>query len=205
MTTIRLALILFSLSLLNPLPAQPQPQPQSQLKFRTMGLDMEILGYGGSLGGFYSFHFNEAMSLDLEMDWSLIESNDTFAYYDYYNRPVSINNRNLSFVKLLAGTTWFPFLETMHASLQVGGFVASGPVFALNTADDEALLDRWQHVETDVAPMVRGGIHLRVLTGQAASYNFRLGYDYIAFDQVIDSRQIYKGLFFQAAMEFQHR
>ncbi|MCK5794270.1 MAG: hypothetical protein KAH12_06175 [Anaerolineales bacterium] len=201
MNQFRLALIILSLSLFTTI----QAQPQESLKFNTMGLDMEILSYGGSLGGTYSFHRSEAFSLDLEMDWSLVESNDTFTYYDYYNRPVSINNRNLSFVKLLAGMTWFPFLETMHPSTQVGGFVAAGPLLALNTADDEALFERWQQVETDLAPLMRAGLHLRILTGQGASYNFRLGYDYARFEQVIDSRQIYKGIFFQAAMEFVHR
>ncbi|MEA3285787.1 MAG: hypothetical protein U9Q77_00230 [Candidatus Marinimicrobia bacterium] len=201
MNPTRFALFFFILSLAIPIHAQPQ----ESLKYNTMGLDMEILSYGGSLGGLYSFHFSEAFSLDLEMDWSLVESNDTFAYYDYFNRPVTINNRNLSFVKLLTGITWFPFLENMHPSTQVGGFVAAGPLLALNTADDEALFERWQHVETDLAPLVRSGVHLRILTGQGASYNFRLGYDYASFDQVIDSRQIYKGIFFQAAMEFIHR
>ncbi|NQV15069.1 hypothetical protein HQ531_06390 [bacterium] len=180
-------------------------QTRDSDRFDTKGLDMELLSYGGSLGGFYSFHPSAAMSLDVELDWSLVESNDTFSYYDYYNRPVSINNRNLSFVKLLGGVTWFPFLGKMHPSLQVGTFAAAGPVMALNTADDETLLKRWKHVDTDIAPMIRGGVHLRVLTGQGSSYNFRIGYDYAHFGKTIDARQTYKGIFFQAGMEFLHR
>lgn len=198
-TPVLLLIILFSLS------GMGQSQTRDSERFDTKGLDMELLSYGGSLGGFYSFHPSAALSLDVESDWSLIESNDTFAYYDYYNRPVTVNNRNLSFVKLLGGVTWFPFLETMHPSLQVGTFAAIGPVLSLNTADDETLLERWKEVETDLALMSRAGLHLRVLTGQGSSYNFRIGYDYARFDKQIDENQTYKGLFFQVGMEFLHR
>ncbi len=201
MTSIRVAVLLLALLTIN----TTQAQLREAIKFNTMGLDMELLSYGGSLGGFYSFHRSEAVSLDVEADWSLIESNDTFSYYNYYNQPVSINNRNLSFVKLLTGFTWFPFLESMHPSMLVGGFAAVGPLLSLNTADDETLIERWGHVETDFAPLYRAGVHLRVMSGQGASYNFRLGYDYASFDQVIDSRQTYQGIFFQAAVEFLHR
>lgn len=180
-------------------------QPGEPVKYKTMGLDMELLSYGGSLGGFYSYHPNEAFSLDVEIDWSLVESNDTYTYYNYYGQPISINNRNLSFVKVLPGITWFPFIETMHQSFQVAGFLSAGPVWALNTADDEAFIERWGRVESDFAPLFRGGLHVRILSGQGASYTFRLGYDYASFDKIIDERQTYKGLFFQAGMEFLHR
>ena len=180
-------------------------QPGESLRYKTLGLDMELLSYGGSLGGFYSYHVSEALSLDIEMDWSLVESNDTYNYYDYYGRPVSINNRNLSFVKLMPGLTWLPFIETMHPSFQIGSFISAGPVWSLNTADDQYFIERWGKVESDFAPIFRGGIHIRILTGQGASYTFRVGYDYASFDKIIDSRQTYKGLFLQAGMEFLHR
>ena len=180
-------------------------QPGESLRYKTMGFDMELLSYGGSLGGFYSYHTSEALSLDIEMDWSLVESNDTYNYYDYYGRPTSINNRNLSFVKLMPGITWFPFIETMHPSFQVGSFISAGSVWSLNTADDEDFLERWGKVESDFAPIFRGGVHIRILSGQGGSYTFRGGYDYASFDRVIDSRQTYKGLFLQAGMEFLNR
>jgi len=180
-------------------------QPGKPISYKTLGLDMELLSYGGSLGGFFSYHPNEALSLDLEADWSLVESNDTYTYYNYYGQPASFNDRNLSFVKILPGITWFPFLDTMHPSFQIAGFMSAGPVWALNTADDEAFIERWGKVETDLAPLFRGGLHVRILSGQGASYNFRVGYDYASFDRVIDERQTYKGLFFQAGMEFIHR
>ncbi len=170
-----------------------------------MGLDMELLSYGGSFGGFYSFHPSEALSFDVEMDWSLVENNDTFTYYNYYSQPVSLNSRNLSFVKILPGATWFPFIDSMHPSMQVGGFACAGPVWALNTDDNEKLFERWQDVETSLAPMFRAGVHLRILNGQGASYNFRLGYDYMSFNEVIDAQKTYQGIFFQAGMEFLHR
>jgi len=180
-------------------------QPGESIRYKTMGFDMELLSYGGSLGGFFSYHTSEALSLDLELDWSLVESNDTYTYYNYYGQPISINNRNLSFVKLMPGITWFPFIDTMHPSFQVGSFISAGPILSLNAADDEGFIDRWGKVESDFAPMARGGIHIRILSGQGASYTFRIGYDYASFDKVIDSRQTYKGLFFQAGMEFLHR
>jgi len=180
-------------------------QPGEPIKYKTLGVDMELLSYGGSLGGFYSYHTSEALSLDIEVDWSLVESNDTYTYYNYYGQPISINNRNLSFVKVMPGITWFPFMETMHPSFQVGGFLSAGPVWSLNTADDEDFLDRWADVESDFAPLVRGGVQVRILSGQGSSYTFRMGYDYASFDRVIDSRQTYQGLFFQAGMEFIHR
>ena len=201
MSRIRLVAILISLIIISSLSAQPN----KPVRYKTMGVDMELLSYGGSFGGFYSFHPSEALGLEMELDWSIVESNDTFTYYNYYSEPVSINNRNLSFVKLLPGVTWFPFTESMHPSMQVGGFVAAGPVWALNTDDDEDFLERWQHVDTSVTPLFRVGVTLKVLTGQGASYQFRLGYDYASFDKVIDSRQTYKGVFFQAGMEFLHR
>jgi hypothetical protein len=180
-------------------------QPGEPLRYKTMGFDMEILSYGGSLGGFYSYHASEAFSLDLELDWSLVESNDTYNYIDYYGRPVSINNRNLSFVKLMPGFTWLPFIETMHPSFQIGTFFSAGPVWSLNTADDQDFIDRWGKVESDFAPLFRGGVHIRILTGQGSSYTFRIGYDHASFDKIIDSRQTYKGLFLQAGMEFLRR
>ena len=180
-------------------------QPGESPRYKTMGFDMEILSYGGSLGGFYSYHASEALSLDLELDWSLVESNDTYNYIDYYGRHVSINNRNLSFVKLMPGITWLPFIETMHPSFQIGSFISAGPVWSLNTADDQDFIDRWGKVESDFAPLFRGGVHIRILTGQGGSYTFRIGYDYASFDKIIDTRQTYKGLFLQAGMEFLHR
>jgi len=166
---------------------------------------MELLSYGGSLGGFFNLHPTDAFSLDLESAWSLVENDDSFTYVNYYNQPISVNHRNLSFVKFLAGATWFPLLERMHPSVQTGVFAAAGPVLALNTADDEAFLKRWKHVEPDVTPMFRAGIHLRILTGQGGSYNFRIGYDYAAFDHVIDTRRVYQGLFLMVGMEFLDR
>jgi len=180
-------------------------QPGESIKYKTMGVDMELLSYGGSLGGFYAYHPSEALSLDLEVDWCLVQNNDSYTYYNYYGQPISINNRNLSLVKIIPGVTWLPFIETMHPSFQVGGFLSAGPIWALNTADDEGFLDRWGKVESDLAPMFRGGVHVRILSGEGASYTFRIGYDYASFDKVIDSRQTYKGLFFQAGMEFLHR
>lgn len=180
-------------------------QPGEPVTYNTMGLDMELLSYGGSLGGFFSYHPNEALSLDIESDWAIVEANDTYTFYDVYGNPVSINNRNLSFVKILPGITWFPFIDTMHPSFQVGGFASAGPVWALNTADDEGFLERWKDVEVDLAPMFRAGVHIRILSGQGSSYTFRFGYDYASFDRVIDARQTYKGLFLQAGMEFIHR
>ncbi len=174
-------------------------------RFNTKGIDLELLSYGGSFGGFYSFHPASALSLDVEADWAVVQSSDTFAFYDFYNQPITVNNQNLSLVKLLVGATWFPFLETMHPSLQIGTFAAAGPVLALNTADDEKFIERWGDVETSLGPMIRAGMHLKILTGQGSSYNFRLGYDYSKFDQYIDSRKTYKGIFFQVGMEFLHR
>ena len=179
---------------------------QDKSSFNTMGLDLEVLSYGGSFGGFYAFHPTPAVSLEIESDWALVESNDSFTYYDYYYyQPVQINNRNLSFFKVTGGATWFPFLDSMHPSLQVGFFLGGGPLVAFNTADDEPFFQRWKAVETSVTPMLRSGIQLRVLTGQGGSYNFKLGYDYASFDQVIDTQKDYKGLFFQAGWEFIHR
>jgi hypothetical protein len=180
-------------------------QPGQHVNYSTVGLDLEILSYGGSLGGFYSFHPRENLSLDLETDWALVESSDTYTYYNYYSQPVTINNRNLSFAKLLAGITWFPFLESMHPSIKVAGFAAAGPLLSLNTADDETFLTRWQDVELDVTPMVRGGVHVKIVNGKGAFYTLRLGYDYASFDRVIDSKQTYKGMFFQVGLEFLHR
>jgi len=180
-------------------------QGDKPVSYRSMGVDMELLSYGGSLGAYVSYHPNEALSLEIESDWSLVEANDTYTYYNYYGQPVSINNRNLSFVKLMPGLTWYPFIETMHPSFQIAGFLSAGPVWALNTADDEALLDRWQDVEVDLAPLVRAGVHLRILSGQGSAYTFRVGYDYLRFDRVIDARQTYRGLFLQAGMEFVNR
>ena len=105
----------------------------------------------------------------------------------------------------MPGITWFPFIDTMHPSFQFGGFAAVGPLLALNTDDDEAFIERWGHVESHLTPLFRAGVHLRILSGQGASYSFRIGYDYASFDEVIDARQTYKGLFFQAGMEFLHR
>ena len=173
--------------------------------FNTRGLDMELLSYGGSLGVFYSIHPDNDLSIDLETDWTLVESNDTFTYYDYYGRTFSINNRNLSMVKFVMGTTWFPFLESMHPSLQFGLYGGLGPLVALNTDDVEKFVERWKHVESDVTVLYRAGVHLRVLGGEGSAYNFRLGYDYSKFDKVIDERQSYHGLYFQAAWEFMHQ
>jgi len=180
-------------------------QSREYVKYRTYGPDMELLSYGGSLGGFYSFYPRADINLNIETDWSLVESNDTFSYYNYYNQPVTLNHRNLSFVKALVGFTWYPFLETMHPSVQVGGFAAGGPLLSLNTADNEGFFERWQDVERDVTGMLRGGVQIKVLSGEGSSYIFKLGYDYARFDHVIDSRQTYKGVFFQAGMEFLHR
>ena len=44
-------------------------QPGEPIKYKTLGVDMELLSYGGSLGGFYSYHTSEALSLDIEVDW----------------------------------------------------------------------------------------------------------------------------------------
>ena len=173
--------------------------------YKTLGLDMELLSYGGSLGGFFNYHIRESFSIDVEADWTIVESNDTFTYLNYYNQPVSINNRNLSFVKTLVGSTWYPFLDTMHPSFQFGVFGGVGPLLSLNTADDEKFLERWQDVEPDLTLLSRAGIHFRILNGQGSAYNFRFGYDYAYFDEVIDERQGYKGLFFQAAWESIHR
>ena len=192
---ILLILLIFTLS---PTLAQEETTP----RFNTAGLDMEILSYGGSLGGFWAYHPKPALGFNAELDWSLVESKDTFTYLNYYGQPVSINSRNLSFVKLLLGTYWYPFLETMHSSVQIGGFVAGGPLVSLNTADDEDFLERWQDVETDITPMARAGVQVRITTGQGTFYTFKIGYDYAHFDRVIDSRQTYKGPFFQAGMEF---
>ena len=182
--------------------SQGLAQEENKLRYNTMGLDMEILSYGGSLGGFFAYHPNPALSLEVEADWSLVESKDSFSYLNYYGQPVTLNSRNLSFVKLLVGTYWFPFLETMHSSVQIGGFASAGPVFALNTDDDEGLIERWQDVETHVTPMARAGVSVRIVSGQGTFYTFKLGYDYARFDEVIDSRQTYRGPFFQAGMEF---
>lgn len=180
-------------------------QPGEAVRYKTMGLDMELLSYGGSLGGFYSYHTSKALSLDVEIDWSLVEANDTFAYTNYWGQPIQINNRNLSFLKIIPGVSYFPFLETMHPTVQVGGFAAAGPVWSLNTDDDDGFAERWKEVDVKVTPMFRAGVHFRIMSGQGAAYNFRLGYDYARFDEVIDSRQTYQGLFFQAGMEFIHR
>lgn len=180
-------------------------QPGEPIRYKTMGFDMEILSYGGSLGGFYSYHVSEALSLDLELDWSLVESNDTFSYIDIYGQYHSIKDRNLSFVKLMPGLTWLPFIETMHPSFQVGTFLSAGPLWSLNTEDDQDFIERWKHVENDFAPLFRGGVHIRILTGQGGSYTFRVGYDYASFDKKIDTRQTYKGLFLQAGIEFLNR
>lgn len=177
-------------------------EDRPELKYNTAGLDMEILSYGGSLGGFWAYHPKPGLIFDAEADWALVESKDTFSYLNYYGQPVSVNSRNLSFVKLLLGVNWFPFLETMHSSVQFGGFASAGPLLSLNTADDEGLLDRWQEVETDLTPMLRTGVNLRILTGNGSFYTFKIGYDYAKFDRVIDSRQTYSGVFFQAGMEF---
>ncbi|MCF7824764.1 MAG: hypothetical protein K9N35_11405 [Candidatus Marinimicrobia bacterium] len=179
-------------------------QSEDFIKYKTFGPDMELLSYGGSLGGFFHFYPRENSSFSIESDWAIVENNDSFSYY-YYNQPVTINNQNLSMVKVLAGYSWFPFMETMHPSLQLGTFGAVGPLISLNTDDDDTFLDRWQHVETDITAMIRLGIVVRVLNGEGSSYSFKLGYDYAKFDKIIDSRQTYEGLFFQAGMEFLHR
>lgn len=193
--------LLFSLLFVQVLLGQERPSE----RFNTMGLDMELLSYGGSLGGFFRIHPSDVLSIDLESDWILVESSETFTYYNYYNQPISINNRNLSMVKIVGGLTWYPFLETMHPSLQFGVYGGLGPLLALNTDDVERYFERWQHVEPDLTILYRAGVHLRVLSGQGSAYNFRLGYDYTRFDHEIDENQTYKGLFFQAAWEFVHR
>ncbi|MBC8376950.1 MAG: hypothetical protein H8E26_12965 [FCB group bacterium] len=180
-------------------------QTGESVRYKTMGFDMELLSYGGSLGGFYSYHTSEALSLDLELDWSLVESNDTFNYIDYTGRVISLNNRNLSFVKLMPGLTWFPFIDSMHPSFQIGSFISAGPVWSLNTDDNKGFIDRWGKVESDFAPIFRGGVHIRILSGQGGSYTFRVGYDYASFGEIIDERQTYQGLFLQAGMEFLNR
>ncbi|MCF7807535.1 MAG: hypothetical protein K9M49_03105 [Candidatus Marinimicrobia bacterium] len=192
----------FSLLIILLFIGQVLAEDKAELRYNTAGVDMEILSYGGSLGGFWAYHAKPGIAVDAEADWSLVESKDTFSYLNYYGQPVSVNSRNLSFVKLLLGVNWFPFLETMHSSVQVGGFASAGPLLSLNTADDEGFLDRWQEVETDLTPMVRAGVNLRILTGNGSFYIFKIGYDYARFDHVIDSRQTYQGLFFQAGMEF---
>ena len=173
--------------------------------FKTSGVDLEVLSYGGSLGGFYNIHPREAWSLGVESGWAVVENDDSFTYYNYYNQPIAINHRNLSFVKLLAGATWFPFMESMHPSFQLGFFGAAGPLLSLNTADDETFITRWKKVEPDVTLMGRAGLHVRILTGKGGSYIFRLGYDYAAFDHVIDTRRVYQGLFILVGMEFLNR
>lgn len=195
--TAYLLLFLFSSSII--------AQESEYIKYKTFGPDMEILSYGGSLGGFYNFYPRANFNLSFESDWSLVESDDSFSYYNYYNQPVTINNRNLSFIKLLAGFTWFPFLDSMHPTVQVGTFGAAGPLLSLNTADDEKFFERWQDVETDLTGMVRAGLLVKVLSGEGAAYTFKMGYDYAKFDKVIDSSQTYQGLFFQAGMEFLRR
>ncbi len=180
-------------------------QPGEPIKYTTQGLDMELLSYGGSLGGFYSHHPSEALSFDVEIDWSIIESNDSYTFVNYYGNPITVNNQNLSLVKILPGITWFPFMDTMHPSMQVGGFLSAGPVWALNTEDDQSFTKRWKHVDTSLAPMIRAGLSFRILSGQGGAYTFKLGYDYSDFGKKIDSRQFYKGIFFQAGMEFLSR
>lgn len=177
-------------------------QERAVEKFNTRGLDLELLSYGGSLGAFYNIHPREDWSIDFESDWTLVESNDTYTYYNYYNQPVSINNKNLSFVKALAGSTWYPFLDTMHPSFQFGTFASVGPLLSLNTADDQKFLERWQDVDVKASVLFRAGVHIRVLSGQGSAYNFRVGYDHVRFDEIVDGKQIYKGLLFQAAWEF---
>ena len=193
-----LKFLLISLLIFSPILAQDEVKP----RYTMAGLDMEILSYGGSLGGYWAYQPTPALGFNVEADWSLVESKDTFSYLNYYGQPVSLNSRNLSFVKALIGSYWYPFLEVMHSSVQFGGFAAAGPVMALNTADDEDLFERWQDVEVDITPMARIGLQVRVVSGQGTFYTFKIGYDYAHFDKVIDSRQTYKGPFFQAGMEF---
>ena len=103
---------------------------------------------------------------------------------------------------MLGGLSYYPFLETMHPSVQVAGTMALGPVVALNTADDTPLFERWGDVETHFAPLVRAGIQIRIMSGNGGAYRFRLGYDYLHFSESIDDRSNYSGIFFQAGMEF---
>jgi hypothetical protein len=193
-----LTALLISIFFLGQIVADEEVKP----RYNMAGLDMEILSYGGSLGGYWAYQPTAAWGLNIETDWSLVESKDTFSYLNYYGQPVSFNSRNLSFVKVLVGSYWYPFLEVMHSSVQIGGFASAGPVFALNTADDEDLFERWQDVEVDIAPMARAGVQVRIVSGQGTFYTFKIGYDYAEFDKFIDSRKTYKGPFFQAGMEF---
>ena len=48
-------------------------EDRPKIMYNTAGLDMEILSYGGSLGGFWAFHPTPGIIFDAEADWAISE------------------------------------------------------------------------------------------------------------------------------------
>ncbi len=192
----RTALLLF-LSLL------PRILPAGEsVPVKTWGADVEILGYGTSLGGFVSIHPLPSYRLAAELDWTVTQNNDSFVLYDYYYNPIPVNQTHLSLVKLILDATWYPFINTMDPSFQFGLFGSLGPVLALDTANDEGFFQRWGRVEPYWTFMGRGGVHARIRTDRGGVYLLRLGTDQMRFAEALDGRTTYSGLFFQVGLEF---
>jgi len=172
---------------------------------QTWGLDIELLGYGSSFGGSYTFQPKPQLRFSAESDWTLVQSNETISFYNYWYEPVQVNPKNLSLLKLLGDVTYFPFLNSMHPSLQIGFFAAAGPILALDTPNDEPFIERWGKVESHLSLHGRLGVHLRTRTARGSNYVFRVGYDFARFDEPLDDRQTYSGAYVQAGFEFFRR
>ena len=57
-------------------------QASEHTPYRSNGLDLEVLSLGGSFGGFLSSFRHPALSLDAEADWVIVESNDSYTFYN---------------------------------------------------------------------------------------------------------------------------
>lgn len=170
---------------------------------RTWGVDAELLGYGGSVGAFLNFRAHDAFRYSLEADWIFVQHEDSYPYIDpYYYTPTVINQQNLSMAKWIATISYFPFLETMHPSFQVGFFASAGPILAMDTANNEGLIERWQDVKGYWSAQGRGGVQIRFMGPESNAYQLRAGYEYSNFETALDGRPDYGGLFMQVGMEF---
>ncbi len=178
----------------------------SPLGLRTRGFDAELLGYGGSFGAFLNFNPDQKLKYSAETDWIFVQHDDSYAYIDpYYYSPQVINQQHLSMAKLLATAIYYPFLDNMHPSFQLGLFTSAGPILAMDTADNQDFFQRWKNVKGYWSVLGRAGLHLRFIQDARSAYLVRVGYETTRFDQPIDGRDNYGGLFFQVGMEFLYR
>ena len=171
-------------------------------RVRTWGVDVELLRYGSGGGVFYRQYISPQWGIGLESDWTVVTGKNELVGYDYFGHPYKLNSRNLSLLKTVVEITLYPLYRSWHPSFQPGLFLGTGPILALDTAEDVPFFTRWRHVHGYQTWYFRFGGEFHIIAGKQGVYFLRLGYDYSRFSRTIDERSYFGGIFFQAAMEF---